>query len=148
MKTIVLLTALLAHHVHDTTHDIADAIDVVCAGDAACQLDAVATCYRESRCRMHLCERSGCGPFQQLAQYAHETPGDYNERREILANDALAATRQWHATRERYRTRHGNDWIGRYCGRREFCVGYVKRWEKTRAWAKNEKRRLAREMKK
>ena len=146
MKTILILTAMLAHHVHPTTHDVAEAIDVVCEGDVECQMDAVASCYRESRCRMHLCESNGCGPFQQLARYAHETEGTYQERREILANDALAATRQWHATRERYRARHGKNWVYRYCGRREFCVGYVKRWEKTRAWAVSEYDKLKGEM--
>lgn len=135
MKTIIIIAAMLGHHTHATSHDIADAIDTVCDGDRECQLDAVATCYRESRCRMGLCESNGCGPFQQLARYAHETPGDHAERRRLLANDALAATKQWHATRERYRARHGDEWIYRYCGRRPMCTGYVQRWKKTRAWA-------------
>src|SRR5699024_8924263 len=137
LKTIIILTAMLGHHVQDSTHDIAEAIDAVCEDDRTCQLDAIASCYRESRCRMHLCESNGCGPFQQLARYAHETAGTHAERRETLANDALAATKQWHATRERYRARHGERWVYRYCGRRPMCEGYVKRWEKTRAWAES-----------
>lgn len=131
IKTIIILTALLgAHHVHDTTPELADAIDLLCDADIECKMDAITTFYRESRCRMNICGRNGCGPFQQLPRYADTLDGLSDaKKRSVLSSDALVATRQFLDTRSRYKSRHGENWPNRYAGGRD---GYQYRWYKTR----------------
>lgn len=137
MKALALIIALLGHHTHDTAPELADAIDAVCDGDRECVLDAVATCYVETRCQMHLCERNGCGPFQQLARYADHDAliGMTNsERRAILAEDPRIAAEQWKIKRDKYRARHGEMWPRRYNGS-ENRERYLQHWNRVRARA-------------
>lgn len=114
IKSIIIITTLLGGQVHETTPEIARAIDATCAGDTTCQLDAIAVCYIESRCRMVGCNSSdACGPWQQKPRYAYEVEGD---RRLALTTDAKAAARQFVAKRARYMRLHGDKWIRRYAG--------------------------------
>lgn len=116
IKSIIIITTLLGGQVHETTPEIARAIDATCAGDTTCQLDSIAVCYIESRCRMIGCNSSdACGPWQQKPRYAYEL-GKEEEARELLTNDAKAAARQFVAKRARYMRLHGDKWIRRYAG--------------------------------
>lgn len=141
MKALALILFLLGHHTHETAPELADAIDAVCEGDRECLLDAVATCYVETRCQMSLCERNGCGPFQQLARYADHgalTPLDNAGRREVLANDPQVAAEQWKIKRDKYRARHGDTWPRRYNGSAR-AEQYLEHWNRVRARAEGVK---------
>lgn len=120
MTALPLIIALLGAHTHATAPELAEAIDLVCDGDRECVMDAVATCYVETRCQLGHCGRNGCGPFQQLARYADDTPElvplTHAERREALNGCAVTATRQWLAVRDRYAARWGGRWPWRYNG--------------------------------
>lgn len=110
----LMLSLALAVH-----HELASAIDEVCP-DLSCRKDAVATCYVETRCQTHHCARNGCGPYQQLGRYADDIPElvelDVSERRRLLVEDPVVATRQWLAVMTRYRARWGDRWPWRYNG--------------------------------
>lgn len=139
MKALALIIALLGHHTHETAPELAGAIDAVCDGDRECLLDAVATCYVETRCQMHLCSNrsSACGPFQQLARYAdHDALIDLtnNARRVILAEDPQIAAEQWKIKRDKYKARHGNMWPRRYNGGAR-AEQYLQHWNRIRARA-------------
>lgn len=141
MKALALIIALLGHHTHDTAPELADAIDAVCDGDRDCTLDAVATCYVETRCQMHLCERNGCGPFQQLARYVDHPAivGMSNSgRRAVLASDPQIAAEQWLIKRDKYRARHGDTWPRRYNGS-DRAEQYLQHWNRIRARAEGVK---------
>lgn len=139
MKALALamIVFLLGHHTHETAPKLADAIDTVCDGDVECVLDAVATCYVETRCQMHLCERNGCGPFQQLARYAdHPALVDLsnNLRRVRLAESPRIAAEQWKIKRDKYKARHGDAWPRRYNGS-DRAEQYLEHWNRIRARA-------------
>lgn len=141
MKALTLIIALLGHHTHDTAPELAGAIDAVCDGSDRCVLDAVATCYVETRCQMHLCERNGCGPFQQLARYADHrelTPHDNAGRRRILEADPRVAAEQWKIKRDKYRARWGARWPWRYNGSAR-AEQYQQHWMRVRARAERVK---------
>lgn len=142
MTALPLIIALLGPHVHESAPELATAIDAVCADRSpACVLDAVATCYVETRCQMHLCGRNGCGPFQQLARYAdHESlVGMTNSgRRAVLASDPQIAAEQWLIKRDKYRARHGETWPRRYNGS-DRAEQYLQHWRRVRARAENAK---------
>ena len=137
MSTIVILLTMLTHHADDFTRDIAAGIDAVCAGDEECQLDAIATCWVESRCRgIDKCD-GACGPFQQIRKYTThpELEGlTYEEKGVILGRDTIVATEQWKMKRDKLRARFGKSWPKHYNGgkRKE---AYLERWRKARAWA-------------
>lgn len=137
MKALALIIALLGAHTHETAPELATAIDEVCAEDRACLLDAVATCYVETRCQMHLCARNGCGPFQQLARYVDhpELVGmTHSGRRAVLASDPQIAAEQWLIKRDKYRARHGAAWPRRYNGS-DRAEQYLEHWNRVRARA-------------
>lgn len=110
--------------------ELAAAIDQVCT-DLACRKDAVATCYVETRCQTHHCARNGCGPYQQLGRYADDIPEleplDIAERRRLLVEDPVIATKQWHAVMTRYRQRFGERWPWRYNGS-DNAERYLENW--------------------
>lgn len=141
MKALVLIIALLGHHAHETAPELADAIDAVCDEDRECVLDAVATCFVETRCQMHLCARNGCGPFQQLARYAdHDAliSVTHSARRVMLASDPQIAAEQWKIKRDKYKARHGIMWPRRYNGS-ERAEQYLQHWLRVRARAERVK---------
>ena len=137
MKALVLILSLLGAHTHETAPELADAIDTVCEGDRECVLDAVATCYVETRCQMHLCGSNGCGPFQQLARYVdHPSLVGYtnNTRRVLLAESPRFAAEQWKIKRDKYKARHGDAWPRRYNGS-DRAEEYLQHWRRVRARA-------------
>lgn len=138
MKTILILAAMLAHHADDFTAEIAEAIDHVCAGDPACQLDAVATCWVETRCRgRDKCGRNGCGPFQQVRRYTTHPRLEglsYAEKTKILGADAVVAAEQWRLKRDKLKKRFGGVWPKHYNGS-ENKDQYLEKWKRARAWA-------------
>lgn len=139
MKALTLIIALLGHHTHSTAPELGEAIDTVCAGDRDCILDAVATCYMETRCRVGICREGGsdCGPFQQIARYADHPAlvGMSNGgRMAVLRDDVQVATEQWKIKRDKYKARHGDRWPYRYNGSPR-AEQYLEHWERVRARA-------------
>lgn len=136
MKTIAIILAMLAHHADDFTHDIAAGIDAVCESDA-CRLDAIATCWVETRCRgIDKCD-GACGPFQQIRKYSShpELEGlSYAEKGRILGRDTVVAAQQWKLKRDKLRARFGEDWPKHYNGGARKGI-YLERWKKARRWA-------------
>lgn len=115
---------------------LADAIDRVCP-DLACRMDAVTTCYLESRCQMNICRKGGtdCGPFQQIARYADHPELEGLSTREImerLNTDPVLATEQWLRKRDRYARTHGDAWPRRYNGSAR-AEQYLINWRRVRA---------------
>lgn len=137
MTAYLLILALLGPHTHATAGELGAAIDAVCACDHECTLDAVATCYMETRCQLGLCGRNGCGPFQQLPRYvSHEAlvgMGD-SGRRAALRDDAQLAAEQWKLKRDRYKARFGARWPARYNGSAR-AEQYLDNWTRVRARA-------------
>src|SRR5699024_8798796 len=136
MKTITIILAMLAHHADDFTHDIAAGIDAVCESDT-CRLDAIATCWVETRCRgIDKCN-GACGPFQQIRKYSShpELEGlSYEEKGRILGRDTVVATEQWKLKRDKLKARFRKRWPKhQYGGKRK--VVYIERWNKARRWA-------------
>lgn len=135
MTAFALILALLGHHTHHTAERLGAAIDAVCDGDRDCVLDAVATCYVETRCQMGLCGSNGCGPFQQLARYAdHDALAamTITDRRAALENNATIAAEQWLIKRNKYRQRWGDRWPWRYNGS-DNAERYFNHWTRVRA---------------
>lgn len=144
MKSLTLILALLGPHTHPTAPEVAEAIDTVCAGDRDCTLDAVATCWMETRCRMHVCREGGtdCGPFQQLARYADHpelVTLSTADRMHVLNTNALIAAEQWLRKRARYTATHGARWPERYNGG-PHKARYLERWRRVRTRAEEGKK--------
>lgn len=144
IATLLIISAMLGVPLSHTptVPTVAKAIDVVCATTAnptRCQLDAVATCYKESRCQLGLTSSTGAGgPFQQQPEYAYTIEGSLNHRRDVLNTDAMAATKQWLAKRARYSHEvyhYGRKWYLRYAGGLE---NHYEKWLEVRSWAKSE----------
>lgn len=136
MTALVLIAMLMpSHHMHESTPDVARAIDEVCGDDHACTLDAVATCYVETRCRAIAGRTSSAsGPWQQLPRYADHPSLDGMSAQaigEALNTDPVLAAEQWKLKRDRHRARYGARWPLRYHGGETKHV-YFKRWKAAR----------------
>lgn len=134
---LVIILSMLAHHADDFSHDIALGIDHACDTDE-CVLDAVATCWVESRCRgIDKCGKNGCGPFQQVRRYTThpELEGlDYAQKTRVLGRDTIVAAEQWRMKRDKLEKRFGDRWPVHYNGSKN-KEAYFVRWKKARAWA-------------
>lgn len=143
IPTIVILSSMLNHHADTYTDEVADGIDRVCES-VECQLDAVATCWIETRCLgENICGKNGCGPFQQVRRYTDipELEGlSYREKTLILQEDTFVAAKQWKSKRDSYRARHGKTWPVRYNGT-ENAEAYYRRWQRARSWAQGIEKR-------
>lgn len=125
---LLLLVALASVGVDTDTDErytelpeLARAISDHCGLDDACMLDALATCWVESRCQMAphgLDSPRECGPFQQVRRYAdyEGRPADDDAACHELRTSPETAVRQWRVKRDRYSARHGRNWPRRYNG--------------------------------
>lgn len=139
IPTIMILATMLGHHADQATQDVAEGIDQVC-DNVDCQLDAIATCWIETRCtHQEVCGPNGCGPFQQVRRYTDipELEGlTYAQKTILLETDMLVAAKQWKSKRDKYKRSHGRSWPIRYNGTKQ-AKAYYRRWQKARLWAYN-----------
>lgn len=116
VETILILAVMFGGNIPESTHEVATAIDDWC-DDISCQIDAIAVCWNESRCKITGCNKSGaCGPWQQKAKYADALDGTIKDRRKDLSTDVNLAMFQFLSKRDKYKQRYGTNWIRRYAG--------------------------------